>query len=84
MLSSCDIHAFIIMYHAYLFVYIGDGKTHYINKQLSGFQHCLIIAINESFTPLNAILRLRSLPCDKSCKIFFNFTITPSTVSKYM
>ena len=70
-----------IMYHAYLFVHVGDGKTHYIKKHLSTFPHYLIIAINESFTPLNAILRLRSLPSDTSCGVFFNFTIPPSTVS---
>ena len=62
---------------------IGDGKTHYIKNQLHGSQHSLVIAVNESFTLLNAILKLRSLPRDKSCKIFFNFTIFnfSSTVS---
>ena len=65
----------------YIFVYIGDGKTHYVNKQLSNFQHYLIIAVNESFTPFNAIKRLRQLPSNTSCGIFFNFTIAISTVS---
>ena len=65
----------------YTFIYIGDGKTHYVNKQLSNFQHYLIIAVNESFTPFNAIKRLRQLPSNTSCGIFFNFTITTSTVS---
>lgn len=57
---------------------IGDGKTHYVNKQLYGLQPKLRIAVNESFTPLNAILKLRSLPRDTSCKIFFNFTLVVS------
>ena len=69
----------------YINVYIpsGDGKTHYIKKQLQGAQHSLVIAVNESFSPLNAILKLRSLTRDESCSIFFNFTIVPSIVSGY-
>ena len=62
---------------------VGDGKTHYIKSQLNGSQHSLVIAVNESFTVLNAILKLRSLPRDESCKIFFNFTIFSLTVSIY-
>ena len=57
---------------------IGDGKTHYIKQQLDESDCCLIIAVNESFTPLNAILKLRSLPRNRSCKVFFNFTIVVS------
>ena len=57
---------------------VGNGKTHYIKKLLYGLQPYLIIAVNESFTPLNAILKLRSLPRDKCCKIYFNFTIVVS------
>lgn len=64
-----------------LSISIGDGKTHYINKELSKFKPFLIIAVHESFTPLSAIMKLRSLPNDTSCSIFFNFTIAPSTVS---
>ena len=59
----------------------GDGKTHYIQKQLRGAPLSLVIAVNESFSPLNAILKLRSLTRDESCDIFFNFTIVPSNVS---
>ena len=61
---------------------IGDGKTHYIQKQLG--PHCVVITINESFTPLSAILKLRSLVQDYNknlaCTIFFNFTVVPSQV----
>ena len=62
-------------------IFSGDGKTHYIKKQLCEDQPSLIIAVNESFNPLNAILKLRSLPRRGSCNIFFNFTIVPSIVS---
>jgi len=58
---------------------IGDGKTHYIKKQLCS--PYLIIAVNESLTVLNAISKLRNLPADKKCAIFFNFTIIPLPVS---
>ena len=57
----------------------GDGKTHYIRQQLDD-PH-LVIAVNESFTPLNAILKLRKLPHNHTCAVFFNFTIVPSIVS---
>ena len=63
------------------FIPAGDGKTHYIKKQLRGAPLSLVIAVNESFSPLNAILKLQSLTRDKSCDIFFNFTIVPSNVS---
>jgi len=59
----------------------GDGKTHYIRKKLQQLNKPgLVIAVNESFTPLNAILKLRKLPHDSTCAIFFNFTIVPSLV----
>ena len=58
---------------------IGDGKTHYIKKQLHS--PYLIIAVNESFTFLSVISKLRKLPVDKRCAVFFNFTIIPLPVS---
>ena len=64
--------------------FLGDGKTHYINKQLQGNQPYLIISVNELFSPLNAILKLRSLPRNESCNVFFNFTILPTRVSTYL
>ena len=67
--------------HNASFIPIGDGKTHYIKTQLHEAQHSLVIAVNESFCPLNAILKLRSLTRDERCDIFFNFTIVPSNVS---
>ena len=42
----------------------------------------VIIAVNEAFTPLKAISKLRSLPLEKKeCGIFFNFTMLPPGVS---
>lgn len=59
----------------------GNGKTHYIKKQLHGNQPYLVVVVNESFNPFSAIMKLRSLPRNATCKIFFNFTIVPLTVS---
>ena len=58
----------------------GDGKTHYIKKQLSQSPGPLTIAVNEAFTPLSAIKKLKNLPLVKDCAIFFNFTILPYQV----
>ena len=74
----------VMGYYINVYCLIGDGKTHYIKKQLQGARHSLVIAVNESFSPLNAILKLRSLTRDESCNIFFNFTIVPSIVSGYL
>ena len=61
----------------------GDGKTHYIKKQLAHSSASLTIAVNEAFTPLNAITKLRTLPLkQKNCAIFFNFTMLPPGVSE--
>ncbi len=65
-----------------LFVVSGDGKTHYIQKQLAQCPSHQTIAINEAFSPSKAIAKLRSLPlCQKNVGIFFNFTILPPGVS---
>jgi len=62
---------------------LGDGKTHYIQQQLASSPASLTIAINEAFTPVNAISKLRSLPFSlKDCVIFFNFTMLPPGVRK--
>ena len=58
----------------------GDGKTHYIKRQLSQSPGPLTIAVNETFTLLSAIRKLKSLPLVKDCAIFFNFTILPYQV----
>ena len=59
-----------------LFYMAGDGKTHYIKGQLSRSPLCCIIAVNEAFTPLSAIRKLRHLPSEQpDCAIFFNFTL---------
>ena len=59
----------------------GDGKTHYIQQQLAHSPVSLTISVNEAFTPLNAISKLRSLLLDQNdCAIFFNFTMLPPGV----
>ena len=62
--------------------YIGDGKTHYIEKELQNAQAHLKIAVNEAFTPLGAIKKLTSeLPTDvPNCAVYFNFTMLPPGV----
>ena len=61
--------------------FIGNGKTHYIQQQLADSSNSRTIAVNEAFTPRNAISKLRTLPLkQKNCAIFFNFTILLSGV----
>ena len=56
----------------------GGGKTHYIRQQLAESPTMLTIAVNEAFTPLNAIKSLNKLSADAiECALFFNFTINP-------
>eukprot|EP00731_Ephydatia_muelleri_P026772 Em0018g872a len=56
----------------------GDGKTHYIKRQLKQCPSSCTISVNEAFSPLGAIKKLRQLPSDKpECAIFFNFTLLP-------
>ena len=61
----------------YYVFYIGDGKSHYIKKELRKLDHTLIIAVNEAFSVLNTISKLRMLPLDQYCGIYFNFTVVP-------
>ena len=59
-----------------MYGYAGDGKTHYIRQQLAQSTAHLTIAMNEAFTPLNAINSLNTLPHNTSnCAIYFNFTL---------
>lgn len=61
---------------------VGNGKTHYIKKKLASCVEQVNIAVNEGFTPLRAINKLRSLsPFEKNVGLFFNFTILPPDVS---
>ena len=61
---------------------IGNGKTHYIKKRLEECAEQITIAVNEGFTPLKAINKLRSLPLYKiNVGLFFNFTLLPPGVS---
>ena len=60
----------------------GNGKTHYIKKQLAKCSQEITIAVNEGFSTLKAITKLRhSLLYKKNVGIFFNFTILPPGVS---
>ena len=61
----------------------GDGKTHYIQQQLAHSSASLTVSVNEAFTPLNAISKLRTLPLNQNnCAIFFNFTMLPPGVRR--
>ncbi len=63
-------------------MHAGNGKTHYIKQQLRNCTECITIALNEAFSPLSAITKLRSLPLyRKDVGLFFNFTILPPGVS---
>lgn len=62
----------------------GNGKTHYIRKQLASCSEHVTIAVNEVFSPLSAIIKLRSLSLYKeNVGLFFNFTILPPGVREY-
>ena len=62
----------------------GDGKTHYIRQQLVQSPAKLTIAVNEAFSPLSAIKKLRSLPSNvKDCAIFFNFATMSYQVRRW-
>lgn len=63
----------------------GDGKTHYIQQQLAHSSASLTVSVNEAFTPLNAISKLRTLPLNQNnCAIFFNFTMLPPGVRRWV
>lgn len=65
-----------------IIICVGNGKTHYIKRQLANCAKQLTIAVNEAFSPLKAITKLRSLPLYKqNVGLFFNFTILPPGVS---
>lgn len=63
--------------------FAGDGKTHYIKKQLRNVQpRCKVtIAVNEAFSMKGALQKLQSLPIkEQECVIYFNFTLLLSEV----
>ena len=60
---------------------LGDGKTHYIKEQMKESSHTVIIAVNEAFTSLGVIQKLRKLPLShRDCSAFLNFTLLPPGV----
>ena len=65
----------------------GDGKSHYIRNKLQMCSFQVAIPVNESFSPLSVITRLRLLPLNTEASesevygIFFNFTICYPNVS---
>lgn len=64
---------------ALLFLFEGNGKTHYIRSQLTA--NSIVFAVNETFSIGNVIDRLNSLPDEKNCSLFFNFTLLRPGVS---
>ena len=65
--------------------FAGDGKTHYIKEQLCSSSYSVTIAVNEAFTSLGAIQKLRMLPLtQKGCNVFLNFTMLPPGVSYFV
>lgn len=73
----------LIELNNYHIVYVGSGKTHYIKRKLKKCSEHITIAINEAFTPLSAISKLRSLPLyTTNIGLHFNFTILPTGVCK--
>lgn len=65
-----------------MLLFLGDGKTYYIEKELKNAPHSLKIAVNEAFTPLGAMKKLAcELPSDiPNCAVYFNFTMLPPGV----
>ena len=62
----------------WLTAYAGNGKTYCIMKQLLKYKKYAVIAINEAFTPLLAINKLRALqPSAQNCCVYFNVTLLP-------
>ena len=56
----------------------GDGKTHYIKRQLKQCPSSCTISVNEAFAPLGAIKKLQRLASNEpKCAIFINFTLLP-------
>lgn len=76
-------YTFATLWSLYVCKYnTGDGKTHYIKEQLRKSYENLTIAVNEAFTPLGAIKKLRKLnPNQRDCAVFLNFTMLPPGVS---
>ena len=63
---------------------LGDGKTFYIQKELRRRgTPSVTIAVNEAFSVGSAITKLRELPQERNCSVYFNFTLIPPGVSDY-
>ena len=61
---------------------LGDGKTFYIQKQLKKHGTPFVtIAVNEAFSVGSVIKKLRELPQERNCSVYFNFTLIPPGVS---
>ena len=61
----------------YLYTLIGGGKTYFIKDKLAASSASVVIAINEAYTTLAAIKKLRCLPYKPDCAIHINFLIPP-------
>lgn len=56
----------------------GDGKTHYIRKELAKdwHDHTMALSINECFDPVEVIKLLRGMPLEQRYfALFLNFTL---------
>ena len=66
---------------------LGDGKTHYIKKELAKGWHDLTMAlsINECFDPVEIIRLLRNVPLEqRNLALFLNFSLPkPAEVYRY-
>lgn len=60
---------------------LGDGKTHFIKKEMKEANCHLTIAINEAFSLSRAIEKLKSIPfSSENVAIHFNFMLLPTKV----
>ena len=81
--SACVFYIMMQVLKVTRVYYPGDGKTHYIENELSKVPYYKKIAVNEAFTPLAAIKKLADLPADiPNCAIYFNFTLLPPGVGR--
>ena len=73
MMCSCIVKCETMLFYA------GDGKTHFVQKQMMNLEMLSTVTIDESFTALEAICVLRKLyECGqhkKNVGIFFNITL---------
>ena len=87
-IAKCALYTLESTCYIFLVMFIsGDGKSHYIRNKLQMCSFQVAIPVNESFSPLSVITRLRLLPLNTEVSesevygIFFNFTMCYPKVS---